>query len=234
MRRDPRATSSCHPQRDDQKLLRALKRQEPTACQRNNERECKLPRTTSQQELSTLDQLEDDDQWSDVCEKEYREVVQRGKALWREWATGSAETTNVSIASHQSARPEVADKSADIDNVKDTDVDGSGQVDQMFARQDHQPGRGSVESHDHQPGRSNVESSVVVAVGGSGQDRPGERRELIDQSHADSSGVVGFQQNAWTAGQLPASRQCDVSAPSASARYEGIEVCSRLHGRKKR
>ena len=217
-------------------MLRALSKRPGThiADQRTSDQHCDLPGMMPQDTARTPYPVDDEDQRSDVCEEEYRDVVQRGKALWRDWSSRSADATRESIVSHQSAWPEVAGDSSAVARTIDnpTVVGGSGQVDQ--ARRDHQPGEGSVDSHDPDHAASAPVMQIdkrVLAHAPQGEDR----RELSGPSLGESHGVVSFQQtDSCTDEQLPVSLPCDVSAPDVTSIYEGIEVCPSRYGRKRR
>ena len=152
MRRSQWSATSFHEKRDDQTLLRALSKRPggPIADKRISEQRCKLPRMMPQDKARSSYPVDDEDQWPDVCEEEYRDVVQRGKELWRDWSSCSADVTRESIVSQQSVWPEVAGDSSAVFRTSDntTVVGGSDQVDHNLARRDHQPGEGSVDSHD--------------------------------------------------------------------------------------
>ena len=240
MRRSQRSATSFHEQRDDQTLLRALSKRPggPIADKRVSEQHCKLPRMMPQDKARSSDPVDDEDQLSDVCEEEYRDVVRRGKELWRNWSSGSADVTRESIVSQQSVEPEVVGDSSAVFRTSDntTVVSGSGQFDHNLARRDHQPGEGSVDSHD--PLRDHAASAPVLQI-----DKrvlacapQGEQRcELSGPSLGELHGVVSLQRDdSCTDKQLPVSLPCDVSAPDIHSIYEGIEVCPNRHGRKKR
>ena len=182
--------------------------------------------------------VDDDDQWSDVCEEEYRDVVQRGKELWRDWSSCSADVTRESIVSRQSAWPEVpGDSSAVFRTIDNTTVVGvSDQVDQTIARRDHQPGEGSVDSHD--PLRDHAASARVMQIDKrvlAHAPQGEQRRELSGPSLGELHGVASFQRgDSCTDEQLPVSLSCDVSARDVNSIYECIEVCPSRYGRKKR
>ena len=133
MRRSQWSATSFHEKRDDQTLLRALSKRPggPIADKRISEQRCKLPRMMPQDKARSSYPVDDEDQWPDVCEEEYRDVVQRGKELWRDWSSCSADVTRESIVSQQSVWPEVAGDSSAVFRTSDntTVVGGSDQVD---------------------------------------------------------------------------------------------------------
>ena len=226
--------------REEHALLRALSKRPggQLANQRMSEQRGKLPRMMPEHKDWSPYPVDDDDQWSDVCEEEYRDVVQRGKELWRDWSGCSADVTRESIVPHQSAWPEVAgDSSAVFRTIdKNTVVDASGHVDRIIARRDNQPGEGSVDSHD--PLRDHAASAPVMQIDKrvlAHAPQGEQRRELSGPSLGESHDVASFQRGDSCADkQLPVSLPCDVSAPDVDSITEGIEVCPSRYGRKKR
>ena len=232
MRRSQSSATSFHAQRDDQAMLRALSKRpgEPIADKRISEQHCKLPRMMPQDKARSSSPVDDEDQWSDVCEEEYRDVVQRGKELWRDWSSCSVDVTRESISSRQSAWPEVPGDSSAVFRTSDktTGVGGSDQVDQILARPDHQPVEGSVDAPD--PLRDHAASAPVLQIHKRVAPQGEQRRELSGPSLGELHGVVSLQRDdSCTDKQLPVSLPCDVSAPPDI--YEGIEVCPNRHGR---
>ena len=161
MRRSQCSATSSYAQREDEAMWRALLKQ-PGRQNADRDQHCKLPRAMPQDKARSSCSVDDEDQWSDVCKEDYRNVVQRVKELWLNWSGFSDDVTRESTVSHQSARPDVAGDSGAVFQPPDNDaVEGcSDQVDQIMARRDHQPGEGSVPAHD--PLRDHAASALVV------------------------------------------------------------------------